>query len=719
MLNKRVPLALSGVLILLLSAGLSVPSFAGCNVAIVSNIAPTDPNGTAATGQITVSTAGVPASLQRESTMERASDVLIFDDAAVAGGNCFAQGNKFVLSFNAALTSPSSIANASPANFDVYDSAGNSGGLVVAANSSMGFANTVVTLLEVNVLSPGTAAVAAGGITANPTGSALRIKNLRFDATPFANGANVTVTVSALSGLPTQVIRTIGSVFNTVAPGASVIQQGSGEQSSGATLSTPAIFDYAENYSGAFRVASNNASGVYADVATTATRVIFDLGTTLPRGVDVSFPALMQVGGTTGLTLTLRSGGTCSGPVQCTAVYDTTANGAGVFDLKTTTAAKPNTGEDGNLPAIGVFIENPSGFGTATLTVSLVPSHLTTVGDVPHQVLSIPMFGNGANVTGSGPAISAISPNAATAGAGLITLTVFGNNFTFSSIVQWNGSPRGTTFVSSSQLTAAISAADLAAAGSVSVTVVDGSVTSNATAFTISASPKTSLPLQYVLPHVISGNGYATRITLVNTSTQQNSVTLNFVSQAGAVLSSNTYNMAPGATVRVSMTDAERFGSSLTKWATVGSQATILANVWYDYIAAPGSSTVGNSVGFNDAAPITDFSLPAEFAPGITGVTYGKTVGLALANPNAVAAAATVKLVDANGNVVGTAVYALPAWGQTTVDISQSPAFAAALSSTGFVGSITVSGTSPLSSIAVQDNDGLFSAVPVGSGRAK
>jgi hypothetical protein len=400
-------------------------------------------------------------------------------------------------------------------------------------------------------------------------------------------------------------------------------------------------------------------------------------------------------------------------------VYDTTASGIGVFDLTTTTAATPNTGEDGNPPAIGVFIANPSGYGTATLTISLVPSHLTTVGDNGVKILSVPFMGSGQNITGTSPAISGILPNTAVAGAAATTLTVTGNNFSSSSVVEWNGAARATTFVSSTQLTAALSASDLAAAGNATVTVVNGTSASNAATFAVTTSPKTTSPMQYVLPHVISGSGYASKITIVNISAQQNSVVVNMVSQAGVTLSSTTYSMAPGATLRIPTTDTDRYATSVTKWATVGSQAPVLANVWYDYMPTRGVSTVENSVGFNDAAPITDFSLPVEFEPAVTGVNFGKTVGIALANPNAVAATATLKLVDSTGAVVGTKTVNLPAWGQTAVDLSQPDGFGAVLPAGNFVGSVTVSATSPISSIAVEDNDGLFSAVPVGVGRAK
>ena len=75
---------------------------------------------------------------------------------------------------------------------------------------------------------------------------------------------------------------------------------------------------------------------------------------------------------------------------------------------------------------------------------------------------------------GSGPAaptLTSLSPSSAAAGGPAFTLTVNGSNFVSGSVVRWNGADRTTTFVSATQLTAAIPAADIAAAGSASVTV--------------------------------------------------------------------------------------------------------------------------------------------------------------------------------------------------------------------------------------------------------
>jgi hypothetical protein len=55
-----------------------------------------------------------------------------------------------------------------------------------------------------------------------------------------------------------------------------------------------------------------------------------------------------------------------------------------------------------------------------------------------------------------------LSSSSATAGGAGFTLTVTGANFTAKSMVLWNGAVRKTTYVSGTQLTAAISAADIA-----------------------------------------------------------------------------------------------------------------------------------------------------------------------------------------------------------------------------------------------------------------
>ncbi len=83
-------------------------------------------------------------------------------------------------------------------------------------------------------------------------------------------------------------------------------------------------------------------------------------------------------------------------------------------------------------------------------------------------------------------------PTSATPGTSGFNLTVHGTGFTATSVVKWNGSARTTTFVSSSELQAAILSSDVASAGSASITVNSGGADSNAAIFWI-ATPASSL----------------------------------------------------------------------------------------------------------------------------------------------------------------------------------------------------------------------------------
>jgi Tol biopolymer transport system component len=71
------------------------------------------------------------------------------------------------------------------------------------------------------------------------------------------------------------------------------------------------------------------------------------------------------------------------------------------------------------------------------------------------------------------PQIHALSPTSAEVGEAELTLTVQGTGFVAQSSVRWNGATRPTTHLSSTELTARLSAADLASAGEAEVTVLN------------------------------------------------------------------------------------------------------------------------------------------------------------------------------------------------------------------------------------------------------
>jgi hypothetical protein len=147
------------------------------------------------------------------------------------------------------------------------------------------------------------------------------------------------------------------------------------------------------------------------------------------------------------------------------------------------------------------------------LSTPILAADLTSAGMVPVTVVT-PAPGGGTvaagNFTISGLSISAVSvlgssppaastPYCSPTGFTLdvtsvkATPTTSGTTFTSDTVVNWNGSPRPTTFVSATELQAAITYADTAFPGSVSVTVSNSKSTSAAASFSLSAP--TSLPV--------------------------------------------------------------------------------------------------------------------------------------------------------------------------------------------------------------------------------
>ncbi|GIW16230.1 MAG: hypothetical protein KatS3mg063_2083 [Tepidiforma sp.] len=122
----------------------------------------------------------------------------------------------------------------------------------------------------------------------------------------------------------------------------------------------------------------------------------------------------------------------------------------------------------------------PSAPGTYTITASY------NVGGTNVLVIEVPGASNPL------PVLTSISPNSAVAGSGPVTLALTGSGFVAASEVRWNGVPLASvTFNSPTSLTAVIPAANLAAPGTASVTVVNPAPGGGASApqtFTVTAA---------------------------------------------------------------------------------------------------------------------------------------------------------------------------------------------------------------------------------------
>jgi 6-phosphogluconolactonase (cycloisomerase 2 family) len=140
------------------------------------------------------------------------------------------------------------------------------------------------------------------------------------------------------------------------------------------------------------------------------------------------------------------------------------------------------------------------------------PTNTTTSGNNPNPTL---------NPT---PAINTILPSGS-GGGFAITITVTGTNFVAGSMVSFGGATLATTFINSTQLTAAIPAAALVSAGIVAVTVTNpppGGGTSSAVNYTITSL--TSPVIDLFSPSGVVAGGPAFALTVTGYNFVANSV---------------------------------------------------------------------------------------------------------------------------------------------------------------------------------------------------
>jgi hypothetical protein len=95
-------------------------------------------------------------------------------------------------------------------------------------------------------------------------------------------------------------------------------------------------------------------------------------------------------------------------------------------------------------------------------------------------------YGSHNYMNGNGmPSITQLSPNMGTAGGAAFALKVMGSGFGTDAVVYWGATTRTTTYNSTAQVTADITAVDIMNAGSVQVYVHSGGANSNTMTFTI------------------------------------------------------------------------------------------------------------------------------------------------------------------------------------------------------------------------------------------
>jgi outer membrane protein assembly factor BamB len=240
---------------------------------------------------------------------------------------------------------------------------------------------------------------------------------------------------------------------------------------------------------------------------------------------------------------------------------------------------------------------------TITIEVCYDAQCSAQVGNSPATV-TVQYTVTGAPQPGA-PTLTSLTPSSAVAGGAAFTLTAMGTGFVSQSVLQWNGSARTTTAASATQLTAQITAADIAAAGTAAVTVSNaatGGGTSAALNFTIQPA---TLALNVVSPMSVPAGGPAFVLTAVGAG---------FVS--GATVQ---WNGGARATTFVSSTEltAQITAADI---ASVGTGAVTVSN------PAP-QSGVTSAINVNIVAPSKD-AVAFQMNPAHTGVVSFNSVSL-------------------------------------------------------------------------------------------
>ncbi len=207
----------------------------------------------------------------------------------------------------------------------------------------------------------------------------------------------------------------------------------------------------------------------------------------------------------------------------------------------------------------------PTTFVSATSVTATIPAGLLATAGTHTVTVFNPAPGGGTTagqtftITNPVPAIASLSPSSATAGGAAFILTVNGSSFNTQSRVQWNGANLTTTFVSATQVTASVPAANIVAAGTASVLVhnpAPGGGNSGTLTFTInnpvptiaSLSPSSTLAGSAAFTLTVNGSNFNTQ-----SQVQWNGAGLSttFVSATQVTASVPAANVANAATVSV------------------------------------------------------------------------------------------------------------------------------------------------------------------------
>jgi IPT/TIG domain-containing protein len=395
-----------------------------------------------------------------------------------------------------------------------------------------------------------------------------------------------------------------------------------------------------------------------SDTELTAQVSATDIATAGSAGITVVTPA--PGGGTSGtLTFTINA----SNPVPSITALSPSSAAAGSTGFMLTV-----TGSD--FVAASVIHWKGAALTTnyvsaSQLTAAVPASDLATAGTASVTVVS-PAPGGGTsgaltftvNPSNPVPAIAALSPASVAAGSTGFTLTVSGSDFVAASAVQWKGTALTTTYVSASQLTAAVPASDITTAGTASVTVVNpapGGGTSGALTFTINpsnpvpaittlspasaAAGSTGFTLtvtgsDFVAASAVHWKGAALTTTFVSATQLTASVPASDITTAGTA-SVTVVNPAPGGGTSGALTFTINATNPVPTITALSPASTTAGNTTFTLTVTGTEFVTGSAIHWNGTALATTYVSASQLTASVpaSDIATAGTASVTVVNP--------------------------------------------------------------------------------------
>ena len=345
-------------------------------------------------------------------------------------------------------------------------------------------------------------------------------------------------------------------------------------------------------------------------------------------------------------------------------------------------------------------------FTSATQLTATIPIADLATGGTALVTVFNPLPGGGAStaitftINNPAPTLGELSQTSAIAGAAAVTLTVTGTNFVATSVVDWNGVPLVTTFVSATQLTAIIPIADIANAGTASVTVFNaapGGGTSAALTFTINNPLPTLGALSQTTANVgaaalalnVTGTNFnsssvvdwngAPLVTVLISATQLTATVPAADFLAAGTASVTVVNPAPGGGTTAALTFT--IDNALPVLGSLSQTSALAGSAAFTLTVAGTNFVAGSVVDWSGVALVTTFVSATQLTAvvPIGDLTTGGTAAVTVVNPLPGGGTSSPLTFTINNPVP-----VLGSLGQTTA-IAGSAAFTLTVNGSGFV----------------------------------